>query len=504
MSQGYSDAEEATSYPVFVRNDRESCKRAADIIMLSSDSDDDAPYVPLAQRLKQREQDCIGAFLATTNGKHEEQYLPSDLAVSELPCLNGFTESEPISSSNQIRTETHRALGGSEEAPLLQWWLKCPSRPTNTSPARKKPAKELQASKQEALKRKQARVGQQSDREPLDKQQHREKAEKKALAEAAKALRPEECMKHIVVVVDSALLQLEGGEALLSSVQALGCTCSIEKQPFPRSVSWMRRSSYTQPDVGVCVQEALVVIQMTVEDFITLIHSYVQEQRHYQSDCGPTLTSWVAALQRHHPDKILSLVVIDLEKYYRSQKSKKKKKKDDLQMLPEVSRVELEEAVVNLQMHTGVQVRFVSTWKDFSDHISMTTKAVAEAPFKRDRDQTAFSFHLESEWAGGERVDRAGKGLLQVWKRQIQQLNRVSTDMASAILAAYPSPQLLNEAYRRCEVNGEKVSLLSDILIRRGQGVTLTTRRVGPELSKRLFLTMNCSDPQQILDSAEN
>lgn len=67
--------------------------------------------------------------------------------------------------------------------------------------------------------------------------------------------------------------------------------------------------------------------------------------------------------------------------------------------------------------------------------------------FRREREKTGFSFCLESEWAGGQRVDKAGKGLLQVWKRQIQQLNRVSPDMASTILAAYPSPQLLKKVH---------------------------------------------------------
>lgn len=52
-------------------------------------------------------------------------------------------------------------------------------------------------------------------------------------------------------IVDSffvlaALLQLEGGGTLLASVQALGCSCAIEKQPLPRSVSWMRRTVCAQ------------------------------------------------------------------------------------------------------------------------------------------------------------------------------------------------------------------------------------------------------------------
>lgn len=42
----------------------------------------------------------------------------------------------------------------------------------------------------------------------------------------------------------------------------------------------------------------------------------------------------------------------------------------------------IHQAIVHLQLHTGVSVCFFSTWKDFADHIAMTTKAVAEVPFK--------------------------------------------------------------------------------------------------------------------------
>lgn len=49
---------------------------------------------------------------------------------------------------------------------------------------------------------------------------------------------------------------------------------------------------------------------------ITLFH-VTQEERNGSSLCGPTLTSWVEGQQKRHPDKDLSLVVIDLEKYFR-------------------------------------------------------------------------------------------------------------------------------------------------------------------------------------------
>ncbi|XP_041830449.1 crossover junction endonuclease EME1 isoform X2 [Melanotaenia boesemani] len=499
-----SDAESAAG------SSREKCNESgrtgtADVMMISSDSDDDAPYVPLALRLKHRHGNAISAASIDQN-----------LASSQPLAQNSFSKPECPFSLNQVRTASPEKL----DEPL-----QLHAESSDTSCAKGKPTKrtaeEIQASREEALRRKQARERQQRDKEALRQEQEKRKAEKRTLAEAAKALRPEECIKHMVVTVDPALLQLEGGGTLLAAVQALGCSCAIEKQPIPRSVSWMRRAPGAQLE-EVCVPEAHVVLQMTVDDFITLIHNYIQNERRGRSECGPTLTSWVQDQQRRNPTKTLSLAVVELEKYFRLQKShnqkrfkeavtgedaqggrvKKKRRNDGGEVLPEVSRVEVEEAVVHLQLHTGVSVHFLSTWKDFSDHVTMATKAVAEAPFKREREKTGFSFYLETEWAGGQRVDKAGKGLLQVWKRQIQQFNRVSPDMAAAILAAYPSPQLLKKAYSQCRSDSEKVSLLSDLLIRRGEGVTATTRRVGPELSKRLYLMMHSRDPELTLDSS--
>lgn len=108
-----------------------------------------------------------------------------------------------------------------------------------------------------------------------------------------------------------------------------------------------------------------------------------------------------------------------------------------------VSRVDVEEALVDLQLHTDAQARIVQNWKELTDFACAFTKAVAEAPFKKLRDESSFSFCLESDWAGGVKVDRSGRGLALVWRRQIQQLNRVSLEMASAVVDAYPSPQLL-------------------------------------------------------------
>ncbi|XP_049320602.1 crossover junction endonuclease EME1 [Astyanax mexicanus] len=485
----------------------------SDVHMVSSSEseEEEEAFIPLAVRLKQKQSDVSKAQTSLAN--HIAANHNGNLTTAKpSPALSAHRVPETGPAADYLgkySSNISHQSGNYDAACVTKDLL---SGGENPRKGKRTPA-EMEAAKEDALRRRAAREKQQGERERL-------RAEKKAMADAVKAMRPEECLKHMAVAVDPGLLQLEGGGALLTSLHAMGCSCAIEKQPLPRSVSWLRRAPCPQTGELVSIPESHTVIQVPVEDFITMIHSYTQEQRGGGSAaCGISLTSWTLRLMARNPGRTLSLAVIDIEKYYKSQNARsrqkfreavlgdgggggvKKRKRKEAEEHPDVSRVDVEEALVDLQLHAGVQVHFHSTWKDFTDYVTMSTKAVAEAPFKRERDKTGFGFCLESEWAGGQKVDRTGKGLLQVWKRQIQQLNRVSPDMASAVLNAYPSPQLLIQAYRQCKSEREKVTLLSDVLIRRGEGVTSTTRRVGPELSKRLFLLMNSVDPQQTLDA---
>ncbi|XP_048871262.1 crossover junction endonuclease EME1 [Brienomyrus brachyistius] len=502
-----------------------------DVVMISSGSDEEEITVPLAIRLKQRLGGSTSSVPAVTQPLQASVCQPGSSVLRHQAKADSGSASQrhapfplPLCSEEFGKAPdfTRIAVGSSAPGSLEE-----PRALTNiggsssAGGAAKRSATEIRASREDALKRREAREKNQAVRGLRKLELERQRAEKKAFADAIKALRPEECIKHMVVCVDPALLQLEGGGTLLTSLQALGCSCAIERQALPRSITWARRAPESQIDEARCVPESHVVIHVPLSDFITMVSNYSQEQRGDIFDNSQTLTGWTSSLLAESAGRMPSLAVVGIEDYFRSQKAqsqrkyrkavlgneavaapgKARKRKEAGEKLPEISRVVLEEALVDLQLHTGVQVHFLASWKDFSDYIAMSTKAVAEAPFKREREQTGFSFCLESEWAGGQRVDRDGKGLLQVWRRQIQQLNRVSPDIANAILAAYPSPQLLAQAYARCCSEREKLSLLSDLLIRRGEGVTSTTRRVGPELSKRLFLLMTSSNPHQTLDS---
>lgn len=146
-----------------------TCSYQNDVMMVSSGSDDEASGVPLAQRLKQRRHDTIGASSSHLS--------PKD------------TEPQP-----SCRLSMRHQLPGHQKgvAPL-------------PLPKRKHAlcsVEEIQASREEVLKSREAREGRHQHRELLQKEKEREKSQRKALAEAVKTLRPEECIKHMVVVVD--------------------------------------------------------------------------------------------------------------------------------------------------------------------------------------------------------------------------------------------------------------------------------------------------------------
>ncbi|XP_041581694.1 crossover junction endonuclease EME1 isoform X3 [Vulpes lagopus] len=317
------------------------------------------------------------------------------------------------------------------------------------------------------------------------------------------------------------LLQTEGGGQLLEALQAMECRCVIEAQAMPRSITWRRRAEPAEVDGEEdWVEEPVVLALLPAEAFVSMVYNFKQGSLGDAEKGKETLRSFVTDATARTAGKALSLVIVDQKKCFSSSvpnpprrrkqgAANREQAKEKQQGQPEanagrtVSRVDVEEALVDLQLYTQAQARIVQSWKELADFACAFTKAVAEAPFKKFRDQTSFSFCLESDWAGGAKVDRAGRGLAQVWRRQIQQLNRVSLEMASAIVDTYPSPQLLVQAYRRCLLEQERQNLLADIQVRRGEGVTSTCRRIGPELSRRIYLQMTTLQPNLSLDTAD-
>eukprot|EP00105_Crassostrea_gigas_P040873 XP_019925021.1 PREDICTED: crossover junction endonuclease EME1-like [Crassostrea gigas] len=96
--------------------------------------------------------------------------------------------------------------------------------------------------------------------------------------------------------------------------------------------------------------------------------------------------------------------------------------------------------------------------------------------FMKDRLQIAFF----DDGVSTVKVDKNGQGLLKVWKQQLLQFKNISPDIADAIVQAYPSPHSLME-------------------VRRGAGVLETSRRVGKEMSRRIYTLVTSSNSSEVM-----
>ncbi|NXU24055.1 EME2 endonuclease, partial [Thalassarche chlororhynchos] len=282
------------------------------------------------------------------------------------------------------------------------------------------------------------------------------------------------------------LLKDPGSDAWVTVLSSLDCKYSFEPQAIPCSITWRRNmpSTLSTPD-GPMVkaeEEKEVLVLVEPEDFLKRLFSLTQP------DLNQVLP--LAGLEGSST-KTYSLAVVGLDAYRRGSGSQKG--------FTGVSPLSLLlQALVVLQLWGNIEVLFLDTWQEFGQHVSALTKAIAKRPYKRQLESQELPFCAAGAFASGMRVEKDGTGLWQVWKRQIQQFNRVSPATAAAIAEAYPSPSLLLQAYEECSTEDEKRLLLSDIPVK--SDVSGKDRRVGPDLSRRIYLFMVSTDPDLVLD----
>ncbi|XP_069338495.1 crossover junction endonuclease EME1 [Eulemur rufifrons] len=505
---------------LLVPDTAETVSETEPVKVLSSESEDEVELLPLAERLKckflthkQLSPEDSSSPVKSVLDHQNNEGASSDWKKQPFPKIPDVPLHDTPERSASDNNLCHQLPAYQSACPVQSNSLTVAKTNSDILPPQKKTKRSqkvqgrgLQGCRQQ---------GQASQKESTLRQQERKKVA--ALANRLKSQRPEECLKHIIVVLDPVLLQMEGGGQLLGALQSMGCCCVIEAQAVPCSITWRRRTGPSE-DGEDWVEEPMVLVLLLAEAFVSMIYNLKQGSLGNTEKGKETLRGFVTDITARTAGKALSLVIVDQEKCFSAQNpprrrkqgvANKQAKEKQQQRQPKatlgsmVSRVHVEEALVDLQLHTEAQARIVQSWKELADFACAFTKAVAEAPFKKLRDQTSFSFCVESDWAGGVKVDRTGRGLALVWRRQIQQLNRVSLEMASAVVDVYPSPQLLVQAYQRCFSEQECQNLLANIQVRRGEGVTSTSRRVGPELSRRIYLQMTSLQPDLSLDSTD-
>lgn len=378
-----------------------------------------------------------------------------------------------------------------------------------------------------------------AEREELKKQKEREKLEKNkkrqelkmekeiekerlraiksAEAMSARSDRKDECLDRMQVVIDPCVVQQKGGGDILKDLQDIGVRYELKELPVVCCVGWMRESVEFTVDENRQVkktssysEEAHIVHNINAHELATRIEA---EKDGITGD-AETFTQLVQNVKETFPSKKVTIVVVGINAYHRLVKSKqneefrkkalgdpqlpavKRKKKDVL--VPSVTKDDIENHLITIQLTTNISIRFCEDMSEFSKLISSFTKAMAEAPFKKAPVSALQFSTVQSQNRASFKICDDGHGLFEVWNQQLQQFFGVRNDTSSAIVQLYPTPLSLMQAYQNISSHaGEK--LLEDIQVRRGTGALQTKRRVGPELSKKIYKLFTSYDGDESL-----
>ncbi|XP_046359502.2 crossover junction endonuclease EME1-like isoform X1 [Haliotis rufescens] len=468
-------------------------------VHISDDSDED--YGPLTNRLGLAERCGLGAksrlFTKVSSAASD-----SKVAQHERDASDSFGSVQGVKRKSNILVDSNQADHNCEDVPQKK-------------AKKKRSPEEIAESKRLAEEKRAERVRALEDKKA---QKQRESDMKKALQENKRHYRAGDCVKYLTVSVDPGVINSgQLGAGIFKACGDLGAKCVTEPQFVPNTITWKREvldcSQATAVKKEVVEEDVLAVIP--THDFVSMVTNYTQMQQGLGQAGAMTVRDYIQTLQSVYAGKAISVFVMGKEKYFSDlklsnkrnhreavlnvgggdgQRPRKTKKGGSDRV---ISRVEMEEALIDAQLHTNCIVQFAETSQDAADLVKSFTKAVADKPAKRDRLENVFDFLAEG--AAGVKVDKNGNGLLKVWKHQLLQFKNVGPDMAEAIIAVYPSPRLLYEAYKSCTTEKEAQKLLENIVVRRGAGVLVTNRRIGKELSRKIHSLFTSTDSEFII-----
>ncbi|XP_068085908.1 probable crossover junction endonuclease EME2 [Anabrus simplex] len=441
-----------------------------------------------------------------SSGTEEERIQSRAVPVHVLSSSDDSDSEITLKSSDPLETYSRRRIVPPSIS-VTDWdETEATNKPSSSCQGKKK--KRVTATKAAAAKAERERKAAERKQRQLEAQQ--EKALKKAASIAQRVNRPGECLKYIQVMLDQSLLTDEFGGELLLALQNAELQYTIQEQVAPRTITWVRSVQEHTLDENMKVQvrstpkeEDEVLVIFLWDKFVQLVHSQ-------------TLRAHIHSICSFYQGKKLTLVVFGLGEYLRFHKLQKQRdvkakvrgdaiglsgkaarKEAAYRDAPFVTRQEVETALAELQVFEGCCHRLIDQALDLGDTVAQFTKAIAERPFKLEKQKKESS---KLEWyATGDsrdcvRVDKNGLGLSRLWQQQLCQFPLVALDVAEAIVSQYPSPVALMEAYDRCSTQEEGEQLLKDIPIRRGVGPLTSVRKVGPELSRKMYVFFNAID----------
>uniref|UniRef100_A0A1Y1LUS3 ERCC4 domain-containing protein n=1 Tax=Photinus pyralis TaxID=7054 RepID=A0A1Y1LUS3_PHOPY len=321
---------------------------------------------------------------------------------------------------------------------------------------------------------------------------------KQVLQSVNKNMKPEESIKFVTVKIGNEIVKEKYGQEILNALRLMDAKCNVEEHLIPNIITWSRDvlsvSTNDQNDViekleTVHVDDSLII--MNWDETINLIHNN-------------TLNTHVQSIKSVINKKKLFIVIYGLDSYFRCHKrekhrevrkevsqtvSKKTNKNERVYIdMPKVTKKQLESAFTELQILHSCCYRLIESPPDLGMLVTQFTKSIASAPYKLEK----YKKEMQASWymAGDNKdcvkVDKNGNGLKRLWQQQLTTFPLARLEHAEAIITKFPTLKSLLEEYERStHTDGEK--LLQDIPIRRAAGPMTSFRRLGIELSKKVY-----------------
>ncbi|KAF7412411.1 hypothetical protein HZH66_001307 [Vespula vulgaris] len=327
----------------------------------------------------------------------------------------------------------------------------------------------------------------------------KEKTLKAITAKKLKNIRPGECMKFMKVILDKYIKEYNFYPEILVTLKDTNVSYNFISQLIPKSITWERSIEKDSIDEN---NKIYTEINKQTEKYIIVIWNWNEVVEKLMDDSFCTSISYIRTLL---PDYNMTLVIFGIQEYFLYYKKKNKLKNNkgsgskssnetkDFKIYkesPEISKQQLEVCLAEIQIINKCNSRLIENAADLALMIYQYTKAIAEIPYKLEKKQhfdKEYNWYIAGDNKDTVRVDKDGNGLKRLWQQQLCQFNLSSLEIAEAICSVYKSPAQLVEAYMNCtSADGSK--LLKDLPIRRAVGPLTTTRRVGPELSKKVHI----------------
>ncbi|XP_011645461.1 crossover junction endonuclease EME1 [Pogonomyrmex barbatus] len=439
-------------------------------------SDSDEPASPVADKYDRNK--------SQTDGYHSD--IENIFDFPKVPFCHEYALLSASQNKNSFDLNEHfreSPMSDSEENQIEK-----SSRKTAVSKRDKTTSKEERSKRQQALAR--------------------EKALKAIEKKTSRDMKPGECIKFMEVNLDRHIDTFVSREEIESALRNVDIKFKITTELIPNSITWQRNveEDYIDEDNKVRTKSSI-----QIEEHVIVIWSNYEAVKHVAE--GTFCTS-ISNSKDLIPSYSMTLVIYGMEEYFTYRKKQKSdqnpgskgpryngKNNQQLDTLPIISRQQLEMCLAEIQIVAKCSSRLIENAQDLALMVYQYTKSISEIPYKlqkKGNQESKFDWYVMGDNKNTVRVDKDGNGLKRLWQQQLCQFNLSSLETSEAICMAYPSPAQLIKAYRNCTPD-EGVNLLKDISIRRAAGPITAARKIGPELSKKMYVMFTSQNGDALL-----